>query len=230
MTIIKFCGFTRLIDIQAAIELDVDLIGLNFYAPSPRAITAETAAEWIVVLRKQYGRNCPLFVGVFANETPDNIVRTAHHSGIDVVQLSGDESIESYRHEERFSFYRAIRAASTDVAARQSREWGALTGAQATPALTARLPDVLIDAYDTSLYGGTGHTAEGTVVEAVQHAGKRIMLAGGLTAENVARQIAQFRPWGVDVASGIENGVRGVKDLQRMSDFVQQVRSAVTAS
>jgi phosphoribosylanthranilate isomerase len=89
----------------------------------------------------------------------------------------------------------------------------------------ARLPSLLVDAYHKKLYGGTGEQTSIEIARAVQEAVPRLMLAGGLSPENVTERVRAIRPWGVDVASGVENGQPGIKDHERICAFVLATRA-----
>jgi phosphoribosylanthranilate isomerase len=88
-----------------------------------------------------------------------------------------------------------------------------------------RMPSLILDAYHPTLYGGTGEQASTDIALAVKDCVPRLMLAGGLTPENVAERVAAIQPWGVDVASGVENGTPGRKDHDKMRSFIEAVRS-----
>ena len=170
-------------------------------------------------LRDEYGAACPLFVGVFVNETMGAISIMMDHVGLNYVQLSGDESVEMLR-ELLGTAYKAIRPRTATEAADDLSYFapGAPTDVQ--------IPSLLIDAPHSTLYGGTGINASDEVVLTTKAATARLMLAGGLTPENVAARIAAVQPWGVDVASGVESGSPGRKDHGKIRAFVAAAHGA----
>lgn len=221
---VKICGVTTLADALAAADAGADMLGLNFYPPSPRALTVEAARALASALRAELGDACPLLVGVFVNERAEAIRGVVRAVGLDAAQLSGDEPFDTLAALEVPAF-KALRPSSVEDAAAQI---DALT-----PYLPAdrQLPQVLVDAYHPTLYGGTGEAASAEVVQAVQARAPRLMLAGGLTPENVAARAARVQPWGVDVASGVEvEGRKGVKDHAKMRAFVAAARRAIHES
>jgi len=217
MTVVKICGIIRLEDALAAAEAGADMIGLNFYRKSPRFIEVEAATLLCSQLRAELGAECPLIVGLFVNEIVGRISITMERVGFKYVQLSGDESTEMLR-ELKGTAYKAIRPRTRDEALSDI--------AYFSPDFStdARIPSILVDAYHPDLYGGTGEGTNSEVAKAARDAVPRLMLAGGLTPENVAARVSAIQPWGVDVASGVENGAPGVKDAAKMRDFVMAVR------
>lgn len=216
MTVVKICGILTLEDGLAAARAGADLIGLNFYRKSPRFVDEETAAAIASGMRAQLGAGCPVFVGLFVNETVGVISRTMEQVGFTWVQLSGDESPEMLR-ELRGTAYKSIRPRTPAEAADEAALFGP-GGPQ-----DSRLPSLLVDAYHPALYGGTGASAPADVFAAA--AAPRVMLAGGLTPDNVAERVAQLQPWGVDVASGVEaEGQPGRKDAAKMRAFVDAAK------
>lgn len=220
MTIVKICGVTRLEDAIAAAEAGADLIGLNFYRKSPRYLETIAARDLVQALRKRLGAACPLFVGVFVNASTYSISTLANTVGLDGIQLSGDESLEVMR-ELRLPAFKAIQppnliAAQEDIAyfSRHAQ-------------LDERFPSLLLDAYHPMRRGGTGEAVSAEIVAAAATRTPRLMLAGGLTPDNVAERVAQFRVWGVDVASGVENGTPGVKDHDKMRQFIVKAKASV---
>lgn len=219
MTRIKICGVTTLDNALACAEAGADLIGLNFYARSPRCVTSDTARDIAGGLRAALGDDCPLLVGVFVNASTEEIAGVIAAVGLDAAQLSGDEPPETLR----ALSGRGIKALRPRDPA--EAETLALNYAPHAPR-DGRLPSLLVDAYHPVLYGGTGASASADVAQAVMARVPRLMLAGGLAPENVGERVRALRPWGVDVASGVENGTPGVKDLARVRAFVAAVRAA----
>ena len=209
---VKICGITNVEDACAAIEVGADLLGFNFYAKSPRYIAPEKAHEITAHLRRSNGRK-PLLVGVFVNAPLEEVRSILEIAQIDLAQLHGDEPVRVLE-QLNGRGYKAVRPTSEKAAAIDA-EWFAPYGPNA--------PVLLIDAYRKDQYGGTGHTADWAIATKLAQQ-YPILLAGGLTPENVAEAIRQVRPWGVDVASGVEVSP-GKKDVAKMRLFVERVRS-----
>ncbi len=212
---IKICGITCLSDALAAVEAGADLLGFNFYPKSPRYIQPQYCELICRALRQ---RSAPVqTVGVFVNASAGEMLSIFDQCGLDLAQLSGDEPPECLAALGGRG-YKALRPA--DLAG--------LHQAVERYAPAQKAPAYLVDAHRPGLYGGTGHTADWSLARqlAAEHA---ILLAGGLTPENVAEAVRQVGPWGVDTASGVESAP-GRKDAQRMADFVQQARNSLFRS
>jgi len=201
-TRVKFCGLTRLADVDVAVALGVDAIGLVFHTKSPRAVDAEQAARLVEAL--------PAFVtavGLFVDANADDVRAVLERVPLDALQFHGAEPPAYCR-----SFGRpwikaiAVRA-GVDLDAEAQRYAGARS--------------LLLDTYDPALAGGTGRRFDWGLVPAQQ--AKRVILAGGLTATNVADALRQVRPYAVDVSGGIEQA-KGLKDPDKMTDFMKGVR------
>lgn len=215
---VKICGITQLEDALFTARAGADMIGLNFYAPSPRYIEPEAAAHLCEALRAQVGDRCPLIVGVFVNSSATQIAQIIEQVRLDYAQLSGDESAEVVAQLAGRAF-KSIRPPDPESALRNLSEFVAPIQHD------QRIPAVLLDAYHPALYGGTGEQARADLVSFVQERVPRMMLAGGLTPENVAERVQQLRPWGVDVASGVEGAQPGVKSAERVQQFIRAARS-----
>lgn len=218
MTIVKICGVTTLDDALHAAQAGADMIGLNFYRRSPRFLEPDAARRLADALRAELGSHCPLLVGVFVNEGVGTISTTMERVGLKAAQLSGDESVDMLR-ELRGVGFKAVRP--------RSRAEALDDVAYFSPAVSTdeRLPALLLDAYHPELYGGSGEAASLEVAEAVRGLLPRFMLAGGLTPDNVAGRVEAIRPWGVDVASGVEiEGQPGRKDAARVSAFIRAAK------
>lgn len=205
MVKIKICGITNLEDALMAAELGVDALGFNFFRQSPRFIEPERAAEIIYQL--------PPFVaavGIFVNETEGRVREIQKLTGIGVLQFHGDEAPEFCQ---RFEC-RVIKAF-------QVKGGESLHGI-----MHYNVSAVLLDAYTKGLKGGTGRTFDWGLA---RHAAalRRVILAGGLTTDNVAEAVKVVQPYGVDVAGGVEKEKeKGIKDHQKMKKFVAEVRRA----
>lgn len=202
MTQVKICGIKNLNDALAAMDAGADMIGFNFYSKSPRHIEADRSRDIMSVMRR-YGDIT--YVGVFVNSPMEVIRATMETCGLDLAQLHGDETPEMLNELDgkAFKAFRGI-PESVDGFAR------------------SKPPAFLIDASVKGVYGGSGVTADwaGAAELAKKYP---LLLAGGLTPENVAEAVSRVKPWGVDVASGVESGP-GEKDAGRMKAFVQAVR------
>jgi len=205
---VKICGITNIDDARAALEAGADLLGFNFYSRSLRYIAPERARDIAAQIRSDGPR--PLLVGVFVNSPLEEIRSILEIAQIDLAQLHGDEPVNVLEQLHGRGF-KALRP-SSETEAQIDAEWFAPYGPNA--------PVLLIDAYRKDQYGGTGQTADwSTATKLAQQ--YPILLAGGLTPENVAEAIRQVRPWGVDVASGVECAP-GKKDEAKMRAFVQR--------
>lgn len=206
MTKVKICGIKTIDDALAAMDAGADLIGFNFYPKSPRYVDVGICRNIMSVMRK-YGRvTC---VGVFVNASVGEILATMDTLGLNLAQLHGDETPEMMQALQGKAF-KAFRGGA-DVEADKRMI------ADAAPAF-------LVDASVKGVYGGSGVTADWSA--AAELAKKYpLLLAGGLTPENVADAVRQVRPWGVDVASGVECAP-GEKDARKMAEFVKAVRVA----
>jgi phosphoribosylanthranilate isomerase len=218
MTVVKICGVTTLEDALLSAEAGAQMLGLNFYPPSPRSLSVEAAAKLAADLRSELADVCPLLVGVFVNETAEHMQHVMKTVGLDAVQLSGDEPIETL-----------VAVAGRGIVVirpRNLEEAITQTGrVLAHSPLDMRLPSLILDAYHPDLYGGTGEQASIEVARAIRTRVPRLMLAGGLTPENVAERVGAVRPWGVDVASGVEGAVKDRKDSTKVRDFIAAARS-----
>jgi phosphoribosylanthranilate isomerase len=203
MAIIKICGIKTLKDALAAIDSGAGYLGFNFYPKSVRFIEKSTCAEIAAVLKREQPQI--KLVGVFVNssvEEINDILQTCH---LDLAQLHGNETPEVFAQLTPHAF-RAFRGIPESNAGYERNE----------------VPAMLIDAAVKGVYGGSGVTADWAA--AAELAKKYpLLLAGGLTPENVADAVRQVRPWGVDVASGVESAP-GEKDAGKMIQFVKEVK------
>ena len=204
-TRVKICGITRLEDAQEAVELGAAALGFNFYPPSPRYIEPRAA--------KAIGRRLPPFVtpvGVFANETAaGRVISIAREAGVTGVQLHGPG----------FPDLHELLSAFTLVVAVPVRD-----GFKAEDLAKLSPSAYLLDAFDPERPGGTGKTFDWNAAREAKRYGP-IILAGGLTPENVGRAIRVVRPFAVDVASGVESAP-GIKDPAKLRAFFAAVADA----
>jgi len=199
---IKICGITCLDDALFAADLGVDALGFNFYSKSQRYIDAQAAGAIVKQLPSSIKT-----VGLFVNAEEEQVVRDLECSDVDLIQFHGDELDDDCRIF-NLPYMKAIRvAADTDIA----------KSTAAFPYASA----ILLDTYVADAYGGTGKSFDWTQVprEIVQP----VVLAGGLTVDNVKSAIALASPYAVDVSGGVEVS-KGKKDKQKMIDFVKAVK------
>ena len=204
MVKVKICGITNTADAAAAVDLGADALGFVFFRESPRYVPPQEAAAII--------KRLPSFipaVGVFVDETTERIEETASISGIDLVQLHGDEPPERCGLSRRV--IKVIRVKSLDSLSPLNR-------------FQDRVTAFLLDTYTPDALGGTGRIFNWDIaVEAKQFG--RIVLAGGLTQDNVAEAVRHVRPYAVDVSSGVELS-KGKKDHTKIGLFIERAKSA----
>lgn len=214
---VKICGVRDAATARALAEVGVDAIGLNFYPRSVRYVDAETAAGITAVLPASTSA-----LGLFVNAPLDEVVGTVRRVGLNHVQLHGDESVEWAAELQRalpgVSLYRAWRCGPDGLESLgryldESRERGVTWAG------------VILDAAVAGIYGGTGERAPWDLIGAAyrHEVWPPLILAGGLTPDNVGDGVRQVRPWGVDTASGVESSP-GEKDLTRCLMFLRQAR------
>lgn len=205
MTLIKICGITNLNDALAAIAAGADALGFNFYKPSPRYITPQSAREIIEQLP-----GSQLTVGVFVNEeSPQTVMSIANEAGIKALQLHGDESPDYCRE----------LAANTHVI----KTLAVSDSFDPKLAQSYAVDAIMLDTRDNRLRGGTGRVFDWSVAQQVSQIVPKLYLAGGLSPENVAEAIKTVRPYAVDACSALEDRP-GVKNHERMRVFVDTVR------
>lgn len=204
---IKICGITRAADAQTLIPLQVDAVGLNFYEPSPRYVEPDRART---LSRIVAGRM--LRVGIFVDAPPATVQATIKTVGLDVLQFQGSES-PAFCASFGLPYLRALRVSGTvDHGDLETRY--------------ADAHAILLDASVPGRAGGTGHSFDWN--QWPRRPTLNYMLAGGLTPENVRAAIERLRPWGVDVCSGVESDVKGIKETGKIRRFVEEVRRAGT--
>jgi phosphoribosylanthranilate isomerase len=200
--IFKICGITRLADALFAVREGATAIGLVFWPKSPRRVDMSVAAEIVAALPADM-----LTVGVFVNATVGEIRDVVNTTGIRVVQLHGDEPPAYVAAIERPIF----RSTTLDNVDDVTHNWPQDT-------------TLLLDKADPIRRGGTGEVVDWSRAAHVARE-RRIVLAGGLTPENVEEAIVTVRPYGVDVSSGVEASA-GVKNLEKVSQFLKNARAA----
>ena len=215
---VKMCGISKVETIPAVVEAKPNYMGLVF-APSKRQVTVEQAKTLVEELHKgcakKYGSDTEpdkndtiKTVGVFVNETVDNLVTIANEVNLDAVQLHGDEDetfIQSLKERINVEVWKAVQIRS----AADVEEW-----------IDSSADMILFDAYHKDERGGTGEVFDWSSLDEFE---RPFMLAGGIDSTNVARAIRTVRPYGIDTSSGIETN--GVKDDEKITAFTKIVKS-----
>lgn len=202
-TRIKICGLTRPQDVRAAVEHGADAVGFVFYPPSPRYVAPELAAELV--------RELPPFVtavGLFVNESPQQIARVLDAVPLQLLQFHGDETPDECTRF-RLPWIKVARMRPGFDLIEYAARFGGARG-------------LLLDAHVEG-YGGKGQCFDWSLIP--QNLPQPVILSGGLDASNVGQAIERVRPWGVDVSSGVESA-KGIKDARRIAEFVDGVRNA----
>jgi phosphoribosylanthranilate isomerase len=212
MTIIKICGLTSVKDAVSVAGLGADIIGLVF-APSRRRISLQTATSIVKELKQL--RSHPAIAGVFVNEPAVTVNRTAEYCGLDMVQLSGDESWD-YCHALKLPFIKAIHVTRISTSAQVIKEVDAGYKAGYSQPFICMLDCKINDSY-----GGSGRSFDWDIASGACSRFP-LIIAGGLSPLNVRQLIRLANPAGVDVSSGVENA--DSKDMHKASDFVRAVR------
>ena len=215
---VKMCGISKVETIPAVVEAKPDYMGLVF-APSKRQVTVDQAKILVEELHrgyaKKYGSDTEhdkndtiKTVGVFVNETVDNLITIANEANLDAVQLHGDEDetfIQSLKERTNVEVWKAIQIRT----AADTEKW-----------IDSSADMLLFDAYHKDERGGTGEVFDWSSLDAFE---RPFMLAGGIDSTNVARAIRTVRPYGIDISSGIETN--GVKDDEKITAFIKIVKS-----
>ena len=215
---VKMCGISKVETIPAVVEAKPDYMGLVF-APSKRQVTVDQAKILVEELHrgyaKKYGSDTEhdkndtiKTVGVFVNETVDNLVTIANEANLDAVQLHGDEDeafIQSLKERTNVEVWKAIQIRT----AADTEKW-----------IDSSADMLLFDAYHKDERGGTGDVFDWSCLDEFE---RPFMLAGGIDSTNVARAIRTVRPYGIDISSGIETN--GVKDDEKITAFTKLVNS-----
>lgn len=205
---VKICGITDVEDALAAAGLGADFLGLNFYAPSPRYVEPGTAREIARAVRDRCPRP-PRLVGVFVNHPRALVEDLIDAVGLDLVQFHGDEP----RAEVEALGDRAIRVVRVEnrADARALAGWTSVWG-------------LLVDVAHPDLWGGTGECWDFASLRRVRGLPARVFIAGGLRPGNARRAVAQARPWGIDLCSGVESRP-GKKDHELMARLFEEIAS-----
>ncbi|MBN1992684.1 MAG: phosphoribosylanthranilate isomerase [Anaerolineae bacterium] len=228
MTKVKICGLTNLEDALVAVQAGADLLGFIFYEPSPRYVAPEVVKDIVSGVRRYVSsnsrHNLPKFVGVFVNASLEIVTHLLEFCQLDLTQLHGDETPEFVNHFQGRAF-KAFRPQTLAEAESLIQKYllASLLAPSNSKHSPALLPCCLLDAYHSTLYGGTGHVTDWTMAANIAQR-YPMMLAGSLTPTNVAEAIRIVRPWGVDVSSGVE-AEKGRKNHEKMREFVKIAKS-----
>jgi len=203
-TRVKICGITRVDDAMIAANAGADAIGLVFYAPSPRALTITQAQQIVAAI--------PPFVsvvGLFVNATQNEIEAVLSKVRLDILQYHGDETASDCQ-QINLPYYKAIRVKADTNLLQCEAEFKSANA-------------LLLDTYSETAVGGTGQVFDWNLIP--NNLTKPVILAGGLTADNVALAIQQVRPYAVDVSGGVEQN-KGIKDAAKIAAFMRGVSNA----
>jgi phosphoribosylanthranilate isomerase len=201
---VKICGITNLDDAMAAVDSGADALGFVFFQGSPRCIPLDDAASII--------KRLPSFittVGVFVDEKPEQIEKITSWTGIDIIQLHGEEPPEMCYFSRRT--IKAIRVKS-------------LESLDPLVHYKERVSAFLLDTFSPDVFGGSGQIFNWDIASYAKQFG-RIILAGGLTPDNIAEAVRRVQPYGVDVSSGVES-TKGKKDHTKMKLFIEKAKGA----
>ena len=256
--LIKVCGITNAEDALVACQSGANLIGVIFAAASKRCVTAEQAKEVVATVRafgertsvvaietpcqseplpqlvsmarhlEQNAGKRPMVVGVFQNQDPDFVRQMVVECGLDMVQLHGSEGMAACALAN--IGVPAIRVVDVET----DPETGKASSTAVEDLLRMLTADPAAILLDTSIKGsnaggGTGVTFDWTIAQRIQDAGLPVIIAGGLTPENVMDAVGSVRPWGIDVSSGVE-ATPGKKDLDKVKTFLKNAKDAAMES
>jgi phosphoribosylanthranilate isomerase len=208
---IKICGFKRKKDIVDAISLGIKWIGLNFYEKSPRFISEKEAKILIEDLPDDIKK-----IGVFVNPDEKKLFEIVKKLKINGIQLHGNEPptlLEKFKKEfpEKI-LIKAIHVKDKEDVLKKIKKY--------------KMADFfLLDRYEENLYGGTGKKINDREIENIDLPWNKIFIAGGIKPENVKDIIRKFKPFGIDVASGVEIAP-GIKDIEKIKKIIEEVKNA----
>lgn len=207
---VKFCGITSAEDAKKGILAGADALGFVFFKESPRYVTQEYAEAII--------KDIPPFVtsvGVFVNEDLGFIEECVERCGLDAVQLHGDEDVKYCLNFKGLKFKGVSLIKAIRIKDKES-----LRSIEDCPS-----DAILLDAYKSNVYGGTGKGFDRSLAVLAKEYGRRLIISGGLTPDNVYSVIKEISPYGVDVSSGVESKP-GKKNMELMEEFIREVRRA----
>lgn len=200
-TRVKICGITRKQDVLSAVNAGADALGFVLYEPSPRYVTPEAARELVSAV--------PPFVsatGLFVNPAAEFVEKVLSQVPLDLLQFHGDETPE-FCDSFGVRWIKAVRVRESADIEDAFERYHSASG-------------LLVDAWDPQKYGGTGQSFNWSLIPSRRPL--PVILAGGLASDNVSRAVAQVRPWAVDVSGGVESS-KGIKDVEKVTDFINEV-------
>ncbi|HEX7722542.1 MAG TPA: phosphoribosylanthranilate isomerase [Pyrinomonadaceae bacterium] len=210
MVKIKICGITNPDDARLAVEAGADMLGFNFYRPSPRFIEPDEAREIIDSVARE---SEVIAVGIFVDETLESVIEAVRISGVDAVQLHGDESVAYCA-----DLKSALNGITIIKALRVSDSFKPGT------ATSYPVDAIMLDAFHDSLRGGTGKVIDWKIALQTRELVPQFFLSGGLSPENVAEAVERVQPYAVDACSRLELSP-GRKDPLRVKAFVRAARN-----
>ncbi len=206
MVKIKICGITNKDDADAAIKYGADALGFIFYPKSPRAVSPETAKSIISFIPPMVTT-----VGVFVDEDKSMVEKTASYTGLNVIQFHGSEPPDTCTIDDK-KVIKAIRV-------KELSDLDILNN-------YGKVSAFLLDAYSPDALGGTGQVFNWEIAVEAKKFGN-IILAGGLNPDNVADAVRTVQPYAIDVASGVEGEVKGIKDHMKLRLFIENANKAL---
>jgi len=217
---VKICGIRALDDALAAAEAGADLIGMVFVPERRRRITPKEAKAIVDGVRNS-GGPVPRIVGLFADQSIEEVAGVVEFCGLDLAQLCGQETVE-FAGQVGCDVIKVVHVAESATASDDA----------GTGALVKEFSGVghlvTLDRYVEGIQGGTGKGFNWEVAASLSRSGHPFLLAGGLTPENVSEAITMVKPWGVDVSSGVETD--GKKDHAKILEFLQKAKAAANAT
>jgi phosphoribosylanthranilate isomerase len=220
MTWVKICGMTNLEDALVAVDAGADAVGFVFYEKSPRCVTEQTAREIVAKLPEEIEK-----VGVFVGPTAEAVIEISNAVGLTAAQVYPDASGQLPILSEEF-FSKAQCDVIVALPARLFKDDEAVGFSMSCEALN-RILAMLVDSGNAEHPGGTGEKFDwersAWIREFMSRVGVRLIVAGGLKADNVGEAVTILKPWGVDVSSGVEASP-GKKDPEKVRAFVRAVR------
>lgn len=208
MVKVKVCGITRIEDARLAVDAGVWAVGFVFVQNSPRFITPQKAAEIIENLPSDIEK-----VGVFVNSTLDDVAKIAAATGITIIQLHGEEPPDYCGKIAEMTGKKVIKAF------RVAKEWGIDT----INSYKSCVSYILLDSYSDAMHGGTGKTFDWEIAKRAKNFGIPLILAGGLTPDNIMNAYEEVKPFGLDLSSGVEQskGIKSPELLLKLKSAIQ---------
>ncbi len=214
MTKFKICGLRNANHAIAAAKLGADFLGFVFVPEVRRQVSVQQAKTIVQSYRSVNGNGGPKLVGLFANQTPEQVNSICEYSSLDIAQLCGNESPEYWR-QIRVPIIKQIRV--KELGSRESTVTDVLCKVEE---VVNNGHIALLDNYEKGTLGGTGRCFDWSVAREISEH-HDFLLAGGLSPDNVHQAIIESHPWGVDVSSGVET--KGIKDPKKIAAFARSV-------